>query len=219
MQARPFLKSLPVVERKMKAGKSGANMRYCSTCEMFKPDRAHHCRICNQCVLRMDHHCPWISNCVGFNNYKFFLLFLFYGSVCCAFVMGAMARRFVKVFRPMIDLGEFMRVDVWVFIAYLFATFLFFALFIFFCFHMSLVFNCLSTIELREKRNSENPDVKHRWLVAHQKYDQGSNYHNFAHVFGSWYMWLLPIKSNLANTSGTYHETVTRDALVETKID
>jgi palmitoyltransferase len=26
-------------------------------CHVFKPDRCHHCSICNRCVLNMDHHC------------------------------------------------------------------------------------------------------------------------------------------------------------------
>lgn len=37
----------------------------CSVCQTYKPDRAHHCRICNRCISRMDHHCPWMNTCIG----------------------------------------------------------------------------------------------------------------------------------------------------------
>jgi len=30
--------------------------RKCHSCMIYKPDRTHHCSVCNQCVLRMDHH-------------------------------------------------------------------------------------------------------------------------------------------------------------------
>lgn len=54
---------------------------FCKKCEKERPERSHHCSTCKQCVLKMDHHCPWIANCVGYNNQKAFYLFLFYATV------------------------------------------------------------------------------------------------------------------------------------------
>ncbi|XP_038118596.1 palmitoyltransferase ZDHHC20-B isoform X2 [Culex quinquefasciatus] len=76
-----FAKQLPIVTRTL-----NASVRFCEKCRLIKPDRAHHCSVCGVCVLKLDHHCPWVNNCINFTNYKFFILFLGYALVYCLYV-------------------------------------------------------------------------------------------------------------------------------------
>ena len=55
---------------------SNITWRLCKYCNELKPLRTHHCSLCGICIIKMDHHCPWINNCVGQNNQRYFLLFL-----------------------------------------------------------------------------------------------------------------------------------------------
>ena len=65
----------------------------CGACDCVKPPRAHHCTTCGKCILNMDHHCPWINNCVGLRNQKHFILFLVYSLIASMWFLATMAHR------------------------------------------------------------------------------------------------------------------------------
>ena len=45
--------------------------KVCLTYNVVKPFSSHHYSDCDNCVIRFDHHFPWISGCVGKRNYFF----------------------------------------------------------------------------------------------------------------------------------------------------
>lgn len=40
-------------------------MKECHICDSIRPPQAYHCNICGRCMAFMDHHCPWVNNCVA----------------------------------------------------------------------------------------------------------------------------------------------------------
>lgn len=68
-----------------KAVFSNDTAEYCSICDIYRPEKSWHCKTCNTCVLKRDHHCIIFSRCIGLLNQRYYVLYLFYLPVCIAY--------------------------------------------------------------------------------------------------------------------------------------
>ncbi|CAO3598389.1 unnamed protein product [Absidia cylindrospora] len=62
-------------------------LKYCTTCHIYRPPRASHCRQCNNCVENEDHHCIWLNNCIGKRNYRPFFTFIVTCSIMAIYII------------------------------------------------------------------------------------------------------------------------------------
>ncbi|GMI54221.1 hypothetical protein ScalyP_jg4172 [Parmales sp. scaly parma] len=49
--------------------------KYCDLCAIFQPPETAHCATCGVCIAGLDHHCPWMSKCIGEKNMPAFRYF------------------------------------------------------------------------------------------------------------------------------------------------
>lgn len=74
-----------VPNKNLNFGLVDSNWRQCLDCKHLIPPRAHHCSLCKGCILKRDHHCFFTGSCIGFYNQRFFICFLFYVMLGCAY--------------------------------------------------------------------------------------------------------------------------------------
>lgn len=171
----------------------------CHKCLNFKPPRAHHCSVMRRCILRMDHYCVWVQNTVGFRNYKFFLLFLFYISIGFTQIWVTLIARVVAAsqgssppYTPLQVVGTIVSCFCLLPCSIM--------LYGFFGFHFMLTWSNQTSIEYFNNERIARKCRKEKRPFRHL-FDVGV-VSNFRSVLGpSLWMWLLPVSG--ARGSGT----------------
>lgn len=164
------------------------DIRLCAKCYCIKADRAHHCSVCSACILKMDHHCPWVNNCVSFSNYKFFILFLAYSFLLCLFGAVTTFPYFVEFWSvQMPTLGRFNILFLF-FVSIMFSI----SLFSLFSYHIYLVLRNQTTLEsFRSPIFAYGPN-KNAFNLG--------KLNNFKEVFGEKkILWILPIYTSIGD--------------------
>ncbi|PPE00116.1 hypothetical protein GOBAR_DD02906 [Gossypium barbadense] len=176
---------------------TGGDLRFCQKCSCFKPPRAHHCRVCKRCILRMDHHCNWINNCVGHANYKVFFVFVVYAVIACIYslilLVGSLTNNSQNDKQHSADTFRIAYV-----ISGLLLVPLSVALSVLLGWHIYLILQNKTTIEYHE-------GVRAMWLaekggtVYKHPYDIGA-YENLTTVLGpSIFCWICPFSRHIGN--------------------
>ncbi|KAJ2507795.1 Palmitoyltransferase [Coemansia sp. RSA 2049] len=174
--------------------------RYCRLCKGFKPPRAHHCSDCDRCVLKMDHHCPWTNNCVGFRNQAHFLRFVYTVDVTCCMAILLHALRLYELVVDSINGTYYVRQPTQIEVAFLIINITLSGIVLVFVgilsgYHVYLVGCNTTTIESREKDRVARLIKAKKCKPAPYPYDLGL-LRNFNAVFGETpWLWWLPVSA------------------------
>jgi len=179
----------------------GGLHRYCHINKCIKPDRSHYCSVVKKVVLKMDHFCPWVNNTIGWSNYKFFILFLFYAFTYCLYVAATSLKiytsaypsdnfkaYFLKFWNNQLANGNRFHILFIFLVAAMFAL----SVSVLFFYHMYLTATNKTTLEsFRAPVFHHGPDKN--------AYNLGTS-RNFEEVFGTRRShWLLPVFTSLGD--------------------
>lgn len=209
--------------------KQDGRPRVCQTCRVWKPDRCHHCSSCNRCILKMDHHCPWFAECIGYKNHKLFINFLILNTFYAWNILFFTSR---QLYLWYINKGyETELIELHLLLVWLMAFIFSLSLFVFTGHSIYQVLYNRTTIEsyayrrykqelqIRRDLESNNSNTP---LPTDNVFDLGSIGSNWKAVMGTtWAQWLLPTQL-LDNSKGLYfpvaNEYLLQDAALQDRL-
>ena len=151
-------------------------VKYCKTCNIWRPPRCYHCRVCDNCVETLDHHCVWLNNCVGRRNYRYFFSFVISLTVLALYLVGASLAH-VLAYRDRENISFHAAVNrwrcPWAMVIYGIVGFLYPASLL--AYHLFLVGRGETTREFLNSRKFVRSD-------RHRPFDQGNVFANWASV-------------------------------------
>lgn len=144
-------------------------MGVCKTCNIIRPPRSFHCSRCDACIEVHDHHCPWVGNCVGKRNHKFFALFITYTGIHCIFTTVTGLIVLITKY-PKFIYGEALPINFPCWIITIFGGMMSWTLTLFGLYHFWLI----------KEAKTTNEDVRRRYEIwGMNPYDRGSCSNNF----------------------------------------
>lgn len=166
------------------AAESQEDWTYCASCDQTRPPRAHHCGLCGCCIDRFDHHCPWINNCVGKGNHRYFIQFLAYASTF-SLATGALLAGVPPAPSTVDDiLGPLVPLSMGPLAVHQLGVSMGSVVALFLACHLLLAFSGFTTLEF------------HLWVLScctRRKYDRGCAL-NWCDIMGTSVVhWLLPV--------------------------
>ena len=88
------------VQRVLRIRNQTVKVKWCETCGTYRPPRSSHCRVCDNCVENIDHHCTYLNTCIGRRNYVQFMVFLLASILSSLYVVAFTALRLVLLTKP-----------------------------------------------------------------------------------------------------------------------